>query len=97
MLQLYRAFFRFLGPLAWRRSILSDCRSRGQARCHPARYRDVRRDGARIQKLACTDKVLMLAAGKQQAFGPKDEVLSKVLGQAPGNPGALKVVQTAKA
>ncbi len=39
----------------------------------------------------------MLAAGKQQAFGPKDEVLSKVLGQAPGNPGALKVVQTAKA
>lgn len=51
----------------------------------------------RPSALIAVDKVLMLAAGKQQAFGPKDEVLSKVLRQAPGNPGALKVVQTAEA
>ena len=39
----------------------------------------------------------MLAAGRQQAFGPKDEVLSKVLRQTTANPGALKVVQSAEA
>lgn len=51
----------------------------------------------RPSALLAVDKVLMLAAGRQQAFGPKDEVLSKVLRQASTNPGALKVVQTAEA
>ncbi|RDL46635.1 Type I secretion system ATP-binding protein PrsD [Ensifer sp. M14] len=51
----------------------------------------------RPSALLAVDKVLMLAAGRQQAFGPKDEVLSKVLRQTPANPGALKVVQSAEA
>ncbi|MBP1875877.1 ATP-binding cassette subfamily C protein [Ensifer adhaerens] len=51
----------------------------------------------RPSALLAVDKVLMLAAGRQQAFGPKDEVLSKVLRQASANPGALKVVQSAEA
>ncbi|MBD9491438.1 type I secretion system permease/ATPase [Ensifer sp. ENS11] len=51
----------------------------------------------RPSALLAVDKVLMLAAGRQQAFGPKDEVLSKVLRQTTTNPGALKVVQSAEA
>ncbi|AHK45793.1 alkaline protease secretion protein AprD [Ensifer adhaerens OV14] len=51
----------------------------------------------RPSALLAVDKVLMLAAGRQQAFGPKDEVLSKVLRQTTANPGALKVVQSAEA
>ncbi|NRP21322.1 Type I secretion system ATP-binding protein PrsD [Ensifer adhaerens] len=51
----------------------------------------------RPSALLAVDKVLMLTAGRQQAFGPKDEVLSKVLRQASANPGALKVVQSAEA
>jgi ATP-binding cassette subfamily C protein len=50
----------------------------------------------RPSALLAADKVLMLASGRQQAFGPKDEVLSNVLRQAPGGHGALKVVQTAE-
>jgi ATP-binding cassette subfamily C protein len=51
----------------------------------------------RPSALLAVDKVLMLAAGRQQAFGPKDEVLAKVLKQGSGAPGGLKVVQTAEA
>ncbi|NOV19421.1 type I secretion system permease/ATPase [Ensifer adhaerens] len=51
----------------------------------------------RPSALLAVDKVLMIAAGRQQAFGPKDEVLSKVLRQTTANPGALKVVQSAEA
>ncbi|MBN9052624.1 MAG: type I secretion system permease/ATPase, partial [Rhizobiales bacterium] len=47
----------------------------------------------RPSALLAVDKVLMLLAGRQQAFGPKEEVLSKVLRQT----GALKVVQNAEA
>lgn len=51
----------------------------------------------RPSALFAVDKVLMLAAGRQQAFGPKDEILAKVLRQTTANPGALKVVQSAEA
>ncbi|WP_337181249.1 type I secretion system permease/ATPase [Shinella sp.] len=47
----------------------------------------------RPSALLAVDKVLMLLAGRQQAFGSKEEVLSKVLRQT----GALKVVQNAEA
>ncbi|GGA99627.1 type I secretion protein [Brucella endophytica] len=51
----------------------------------------------RPSALLAVDKVLMLSAGRQQAFGPKDEVLSKVLRQTGSQPGTLKVVQTMEA
>src|SRR3954452_6956946 len=41
----------------------------------------------RPSALAGVDHVLVMAAGKVQAFGPKDEVLSKIL-RRPGAPGA---------
>ena len=47
--------------------------------------------------MLAVDKVLMLSAGRQQAFGPKDEVLSKVLRQAGGQASPLKVVQNMEA
>ncbi|WP_280960144.1 ATP-binding cassette domain-containing protein [Agrobacterium sp. CNPSo 2736] len=47
----------------------------------------------RPSALLAVDKVLMLAEGRQQAFGPKDEVLAKVLRPVSGAAGALKVVQ----
>ncbi|KJF72849.1 type I secretion protein [Agrobacterium arsenijevicii] len=50
----------------------------------------------RPSALFAVDKVLMLADGRQQAFGPKDEVLAKVLRPVGGTAGALKVVQAAE-
>jgi PrtD family type I secretion system ABC transporter len=47
----------------------------------------------RPSALLAVDKVLMLADGRQQAFGPKEEVLAKVLRPVGGAVGALKVVQ----
>ncbi|NTA39634.1 type I secretion system permease/ATPase [Agrobacterium salinitolerans] len=47
----------------------------------------------RPSALLAVDKVLMLADGRQQAFGPKEEVLAKVLRPVGGAAGALKVVQ----
>jgi ATP-binding cassette, subfamily C, bacterial PrsD len=59
----------------------------------------------RPSALAGVDLVLMMADGKAQTFGPKDEVLNKVLrrpagpaaaeaGQSPGGGGTLlKVVE----
>ncbi len=51
----------------------------------------------RPSALLAVDKVLMLSAGRVQAFGPKDEVLSKVLRQAGGQASPLKVVQNMEA
>lgn len=50
----------------------------------------------RPSALFAVDKVLMLADGRQQAFGPKEEVLAKVLRPVGGTAGALKVVQAAE-
>jgi ABC-type protease/lipase transport system fused ATPase/permease subunit len=54
----------------------------------------------RPQALAACDKVLFVANGAQQAFGPRDEVLQKVLArpqplQAPAVAANLKVVAEA--
>lgn len=51
----------------------------------------------RPSALLAVDKVLMIADGRQQAFGPKEEVLAKVLRPVGGAAGALKVVQAADA
>jgi ATP-binding cassette subfamily C protein len=45
----------------------------------------------RPSAIAGVDHVLVMNAGRQQAFGPKDEVLSKVL-QRPSLPRPLKIV-----
>jgi len=47
----------------------------------------------RPSALAGCDLVLVMADGKAQAFGPKDEVLSKVVRQ-PNVPTPLKVVNS---
>jgi PrtD family type I secretion system ABC transporter len=49
----------------------------------------------RPNALAALDMVLAMANGRAQAFGPKDEVLGKVLGIAAPMHGALKVVPEA--
>ena len=51
----------------------------------------------RPSALLAVDKVLMLADGRQQAFGAKEEVLAKVLRPVGGAAGALKVVQATEA
>jgi ATP-binding cassette, subfamily C, type I secretion system permease/ATPase len=53
----------------------------------------------RPSALIAVDLVLAMANGEAQAFGPKDEVLRKVLrpAGAPPNTGALKVVSDAQA
>ncbi len=48
----------------------------------------------RPSALAGVDYVLSLASGRQQAFGPKDEVLSQVLRREPSI-GMAKVVAVA--
>jgi ATP-binding cassette, subfamily C, bacterial PrsD len=48
----------------------------------------------RPSAIAGVDFVLVMNAGRQQAFGPKDEVLNKVL-QRPSLPRPLKVVPDA--
>jgi ATP-binding cassette subfamily C protein len=45
----------------------------------------------RPSAIAGVDQILVMNEGRMQAFGPKDEVLSKVL-QRPANPTPLKVV-----
>lgn len=51
----------------------------------------------RPSALLAVDKVLMIADGRQQAFGPKEEVLAKVLRPVGGAAAALKVVQAVEA
>lgn len=51
----------------------------------------------RPSALLAVDKVLMLSAGHQQAFGPKDEVLAKVLRPAASGAGPLTIVQSSEA
>ena len=46
----------------------------------------------RPSAIAGVDKILVMNQGKMQAFGPKDEVLSKVLQRPESAPRALKVV-----
>ncbi len=46
----------------------------------------------RPSAIAGVDKLLVMNQGKMQAFGPKDEVLSKVLQRPESAPRALKVV-----
>ena len=45
----------------------------------------------RPSALAAVDLVLMMADGRAQAFGPKDEVLSKVLRRGPAPAGTGEV------
>jgi ATP-binding cassette, subfamily C, bacterial PrsD len=45
----------------------------------------------RPSALASTDLVLMMNEGRMQAFGPKEEVLSKVLRPQPVAPSPLKI------
>jgi ATP-binding cassette subfamily C protein len=46
----------------------------------------------RTNVLACVDQLLVLAEGRLQAFGPKDQVLSKLAPAQPAQPAPLKVV-----
>src|SRR5262249_4689192 len=46
----------------------------------------------RPSALAAVDQVLVMARGTQQAFGPKDEVLSKLVRREPAPAAALKIV-----
>jgi ATP-binding cassette subfamily C protein len=46
----------------------------------------------RTKALACVDQLLVLAEGRVQAFGPKDQVLSKLAPAQPAQPVPLKVV-----
>jgi ABC-type protease/lipase transport system fused ATPase/permease subunit len=49
----------------------------------------------RASALAAVDYVLAMAGGRQQAFGPKDEVLSRMMRREPSVVGPLKVVPQA--
>jgi ABC-type protease/lipase transport system fused ATPase/permease subunit len=49
----------------------------------------------RPSALAAVDQVLVMARGTQQAFGPKDEVLSKLVRREPAAAAPLKVVPQA--
>ena len=46
----------------------------------------------RPSALAAVDRVLVMARGRQQAFGPKDEMLAKLARREPSAPAPLKVV-----
>src|SRR5262249_36978011 len=46
----------------------------------------------RPSALAAVDHVLAMAGGRQQAFGPKDEVLARILRREPPPSAPLKVV-----
>ena len=48
----------------------------------------------RPSALAGVDLVLVMADGKAQSFGPKDEVLNKVSGATPRQSAMLKIVET---
>ncbi|WP_431323530.1 type I secretion system permease/ATPase [Rhizobium sp. YTU87027] len=47
----------------------------------------------RPSAISVVDKVLMMEGGRQRAFGPKDEVLSKVLQVAPAPGSAVRAMQ----
>jgi ABC-type protease/lipase transport system fused ATPase/permease subunit len=49
----------------------------------------------RASALAAVDYVLAMAGGRLQAFGPKDEVLSRMMRREPSVVGPLKVVPQA--
>jgi ATP-binding cassette, subfamily C, type I secretion system permease/ATPase len=49
----------------------------------------------RPSALAAVDHVLAMAGGRQQVFGPKDEILSKLIRRDPPPAGAFKVVPQA--
>jgi PrtD family type I secretion system ABC transporter len=46
----------------------------------------------RTKVISCVDQLLVLADGRVQAFGPKDQVLSKLAPVQAAQPGLLKVV-----
>jgi PrtD family type I secretion system ABC transporter len=46
----------------------------------------------RMNAVACVDQLLVLAEGRVQAFGPKDQVLSKLTPAKPAQPMPLKLV-----
>src|SRR5262245_11706700 len=46
----------------------------------------------RMNAVACVDQLLLLAEGRVQAFGPKDQVLSKLTPAKPAQPMPLKLV-----
>jgi ABC-type protease/lipase transport system fused ATPase/permease subunit len=46
----------------------------------------------RTNVIACVDQLLVLADGRIQAFGPKDQVLSKLAPAQAAQPGLFKVV-----
>jgi ATP-binding cassette subfamily C protein len=50
----------------------------------------------RPSAISVVDKVLMMEGGRQRAFGPKDEVLSKVLQVAPAPDPAIRTVRSRK-
>ncbi|PDT00246.1 type I secretion system permease/ATPase [Rhizobium chutanense] len=50
----------------------------------------------RPSAISVVDKVLMMEGGRQRAFGPKDEVLSKVLQVAPAADPAIRAVRSRK-
>jgi ATP-binding cassette subfamily C protein len=46
----------------------------------------------RPSAIAGVDNILVLNQGRMQAYGPKDEILSRVLQRPSGTPRPLKVV-----
>ena len=46
----------------------------------------------RMNAVACVDQLLLLAEGRIQAFGPKDQLLSKLTPTKPAKPMPLKIV-----
>jgi ATP-binding cassette subfamily C protein len=46
----------------------------------------------RTNVIACVDQLLVLADGRVQAFGPKDQVLSQLAPAQAAQPGLLKLV-----
>jgi ATP-binding cassette subfamily C protein len=51
----------------------------------------------RTNVIGCVDQLLVLAEGRVQAFGPKDQVLSKLAPAQAAQPGPLKVVTAGRA
>jgi len=46
----------------------------------------------RTNVVACVDQLLVMAEGRIRAFGPKDQVLSKLAPAQPAQPAPLKIV-----
>jgi ATP-binding cassette subfamily C protein len=49
----------------------------------------------RPSALAAVDKVIVIASGQIQAFGPKDEVLKKTTQSPPATPQAIRLMAAA--